>query len=94
MVIRYRDRDQQEVVKVKIITSLTRRLRPQFGNLLEWPKPSIALKSVFSEAKAKPVWRTMRCVTGRVGSIIKRFRYLATWFLVRETRQGEKMDLR
>jgi hypothetical protein len=34
-----------------------------------------ASKSVVSAAKAKPVWRTMRYVTGGVGSIIKRFRY-------------------
>jgi hypothetical protein len=58
--------------------------------LLEWPKPSIALKSVFSEAKAKPVWRTMRCVTGRVGSSIKRFRYWPRGFWYEKPNGGKK----
>ena len=89
VVIRYRDRDQQEVVQVDYYP-LTRRLRHRCGNLLGWPKPSIALKSVFREVKAKPVWRTMRCVIGRGGSIIKRFRYWPRGFWSEKPNGGKK----
>ena len=73
-----------------IITSLTRRLRHRCGHLLGWPKPSIALKSVFREVKAKPVWRTMRGVIGRGGSIIKRFRYWPRGFWSEKPNGGKK----
>jgi hypothetical protein len=72
VVIRYRDRDQQEVVKVD--SYLSNALpESHCGSLPGWPKPNIALKNVSKEARVKRVWQTMRCVIGRVGSIIKRF---------------------
>src|SRR5712691_8679581 len=52
-----------------------RCLRRPLGSLPGWPKPNIASKHVSKEARAKRVWRTMRYAIGRVGSIIKRFRY-------------------
>src|SRR5215213_1571292 len=57
-------------------------LRHRCGNVLGWPKPNIASKNASREARVKPGWRTMRCVTGRVGSIIKRLRYWprGSWF--------------
>src|SRR5712691_7308837 len=50
-------------------------LRRRCGNLPGWPKPNIASKNASSVARAKPVWRITRCVIGRAGSIIKRYRY-------------------
>src|SRR6266568_2056228 len=61
-----------------------RCLRRPCGNLPGWPKPNIALKNVSREARAKRDWRGWQHH--------QTLSLLATWFLVRETARGEKMD--
>ena len=73
VVVRYRDRDQQEVVKVDFYLSNASR-RPRWPPLPAWPRPNIALKNALSAARVKPAWPTMRCAIGRAGIIIKHFR--------------------
>ena len=75
VVIRYRDRDNQQVVKVDYYLSNAVPETPLWECARVAPKPNIASKNASREARAKPVWRIMRCVIGRVGSISKRCRY-------------------
>ena len=73
VVMRYRDRDNQQVVKVDYYLSNAAPETP-LGSSPVWPKPNIASRTVYSAARAKRAWPTMRCAIGRAGSIIKRCR--------------------
>src|SRR2546425_1151812 len=68
----------------------TRSRRPSLRSWPGWPKPNIASKNVFSEARAKRAWPTMRCAIGRAGSIIKRFRSWQRGFWSKKPSGGKK----
>ena len=89
VVMRYRDRDNQQVVKVDYYLS-NAAPRPRCGSSPVWPKPHIASRNVFSAARAKRAWPTMRCAIGRAGSIIKRFRSWRHGFWSKKPSGGEK----
>src|SRR5712691_2952131 len=83
-VIRYRNRDQEQVVKVDY--SLSNAV-PQ-TQLAELAR--VAKAEHRSEARAKRAWPTMMCAIGRAGSIIKRFRSWQHGFWSKKPSGGKK----
>ena len=73
VVVRYRDRDQQEVVQVDGYLS-NGAVETSLATFARVAKANIALKHACSAARVKPAWRSMRYAIGRAGIIIKRFR--------------------
>ena len=73
VVIRYRDRDQHEVVKIDFYLS-NGAARRRWRSWRAWPRRRIVLKNASNAARVKRVWPTMKCAIGRAGIIIKPFR--------------------
>ena len=73
-VMRYRDRDQDAVVKVDYYLSNAVPETPLW-ELARVAKAEHRIEECLQRSKSEAGLADMRCVTGRVGSIIKRFRY-------------------
>ena len=89
VVMRYRDRDNQQVVKVDYYLSNAEPRDPSGGSLPGWPKLNIVSKNVSSGVRAKPGLADYEVRNWTGWHHHQTLSFIATWFLVTETLRGK-----
>jgi SRSO17 transposase len=91
VVIRYRDRDQQEVVKVDYYLSNAVPQTP-LGEFARVAKAEHRIEECLQRSKSEAGLADYEVRNWTGWQQHQTLSFLATWFLVRETERGKKMD--